>query len=225
MKLSRFLVRLKSEVPSINQIGATDDQLTDILNEGVDKVNVFTKVYKGYTDFAIEAEKQIYNLSTVVPTFLGISKPGVFFKDSNSAWQVVYPKTLAWLSKTYPTFLNASSVAVPKWYWQEGDDLGFHNKPSTSLANGCRIYHLKKGTPMSSGDHYPFTGSTTQITAFEPLDDGILAYAKWQLTPAFGKMIDIDLGEQRFLKECRKGAKQIKRRPDLTLDSSYGIRI
>ena len=78
---------------------------------------------------------------------------------------------------------------------------------------------------MSSGDHYPFTGSSTEITALTPLDDAIVAYARWKLSPAVGAVTDADLREQEFLKECRKGAMQIKRRPDLTSDSTFSINL
>lgn len=225
MKLSRFIERLKSEVPSIASLGSGDltTLLPAIINEGVEKVNELTKVWKGYVDINIVAEQQIYQFSVVDPLFMGMDKPGVFFKDSNGSWQTVYPKTLTWLAKRYPGFLNAESAAMPRWYWQDGDDLGFYPKPDASQSAGARIYRIKKPTAMGNNDHYPFSGNAVEIIALKPLDDAILAYARWKLAPAFGKVTDVDMRRREFLDEVRRGIKNIRRRPDLTSDSGYGM--
>ena len=78
---------------------------------------------------------------------------------------------------------------------------------------------------MTTNDDYPWSGSPTQITAFVALDDALVAYAKWKLSPAFGEKTEQDLREREFLAECSKGSKQIKRRLDLTADSGYGMEL
>jgi hypothetical protein len=225
MKRSELIVRCKLQIPNIKETGLNDEQLATLLSQGVDEVNMHAKVYKTYTDFAIVAEQQIYNLSTIAASYLGMDKKGVFFKDSSSQWREVYAKTSEWIRSVYPNWLNVSSVAVPKYFWVDGDELGFYEKPSTSLANGGRIYHLKKSTPMTNNDHYPFTGSATEITAFRPLDDAIIAYVRWKVTPAFGQNTDQDLRELEFKKECRRGAMQVRRRPDLWAEVSNSLRL
>ena len=225
MKQSEFLFRLKLQIPNIKETGITDNQIVDLLSQAVDQVNLLTKVYKTYTDFSIVADQQIYNLSTIVPSYLGIDKKVIFLKDTNAEWQPLFPKTKDWISKIYRQWLNAESVTLPNWYWLDGDELGFYPPPDTAYTNGGRIYHFKKSTAMSNNDHYPWTGSTTQITAFIPLDDAIIAYVRWKLSPAIGAVTDADLRYQEFIAECKKGAQQIKRRPDLTTDSQYGITI
>jgi hypothetical protein len=89
---------------------------------------------------------------------------------------------------------------------------------------GGRLYHLKKANPMTASDHYPFSGTTTEITAFTVLDDAIIAYCRWKLAPAYGSVTDVDLREREFVNECRKGAAQVKRSPDLSMDESNGIK-
>lgn len=220
MKASEFEDRIRMEVPNFNDKGLTSLQLYKLLSQGVDQVNLLTKVYRGYTDFNIVAESGTYSLSTVAPTFLGMAKEGAYFKDSSDQWQIVYPKTRAWIAKLYPGWLNAASAALPRWYWVEGDEIGFYNKPSTSKTSGARIYHLKKGTVMTGADTYPFSGVTESVDLI-PLDDAIIAYVKMKLSPSFGKMTDVDLMRRDFLNECRKGARQVRRRPDLTIDSTY----
>lgn len=225
MKQSQFLKRLKLQIPNIKETGYSDSDLIELINQGIDQTNLLAKVYQSYTDFNIVADQQIYNISEIAPTFLGPVKKRAYLLDDNSEWQPILPKTKDWIENKYRQWLNAESVSLPNWYWIEGDELGFYPPPNTSFSSGGRIFHLKKSTPMSSNDHYPWTGSTTQITAFIPLDDAILAYARWKLSPAFGTVTDVDLREKEFIKECAKGAKQIKRRPDITTDTEYGLKI
>lgn len=223
MKLSQFITRIKIQAPNIS--GIDDDAITDLINKGCDQVNLLTKVYRGYTDFNIVANQQIYNFSSVVPSYLGIDKKSVYFLDSSSEWQDLIPKSKDWISKNYPDWINSTAVALPQWYWIEADEIGFYPKPSTSTTAGCRIYHLKKATAMGSVDHYPFTGNSTEITALIPLDDAIVAYVKWKLSPAVGAVTDADLRKNEFLEECRKGAMQINRRQDMSIDPTFRINI
>lgn len=224
MKLSDFLQRIKLGTPNLNQTGIDDDYLTELFNQAVDQVNLLTKVYKTFTDFNIVADKRIYDLSVVAPLYLGTDKRGFFFKDGNDKWNgQVIPKTEAWLSERYPDYLNASSTVLPRWVWIDGNELGLYPPPSTEKTKGARLYHLRKSNPMTTDDHYPFTGSGVQITAFIALDDAIIAYVKWKLAPSFGNVSDVDLRRREYMDECRKGAKQVKRRRDLTNDSDYGM--
>lgn len=225
MIASRLVARVKLQVPNIKETAADDNEILAMLSEACDEVNLRTKVYQGYTDFNIVAEQQIYPLSTNVPLYLGMAKERIQFKNSSDQWKFVNPKTLSWIEKKYPEYLNATSAAIPQWYWVEGDDVGFHQKPSTTKALGARLYHLKKANPMTNTDKYPWTGTTTEITALRPMDDAIVAYFKWKYSPAIGAVTDADLREKEFLMECQRSAKQVKRRPDLTGDYSYGIKI
>jgi len=223
MNLGDFIQRIKLQVPNLGQTGVTDSYLITLINKGVNAVNALCKVYAGYTDFNIEASKTVYNLSIVCPTYLGRDKRGLFFKDSSDEWQDVIPKTEAWLSEKYPDYLNAAAVDIPQYYYIKGDELGFYPPPSTSKTLGARLYHLKKGTAMTSNSHFPFTGTTTEITAFDPLDDAIISYCRWKLSPAYGAMTDQDLREREFLAECRKGKMQINRAPDIMNEGSTGM--
>jgi len=225
MKLSDLIQRIKLQVPNMNQTGVSDTYLTTLLNQACNSVNLITKIYSTYTDFNIVADQREYSLSTNVPLYLGTDKRGLFFKDSDGNWQDIIPRTKAWISERYPDFLNSTSTAIPQWYWIDGDTLSFEAPPSTAYTNGARLYHLRKCGEMSSGDDYPFTGDTTEITAFIPLDDALIAYCRWKISPAFGTVTDQDMRELEFVKECQKGATQIKRSRDLTNDSAYRMQL
>ncbi len=224
MKLSELIQRIRLQVPNIDQTGISDTYLATLLNQACNQVNLLTKVYKTYTDFNIVADQRIYNLSTYVPLYLGTDKRGFFFKDSSGNWDDVIPKTESWLSERYPDYLNASSTAIPRWVWIEGDELGLYPPPTTAYRNGARLYHLQKANDMSNGDDYPWSGNSTEITALIPLDDALVAYCRFKISPAFGVVVDQQALEAEFIREAKKGAQQVKRRRDLTNDSDYRMR-
>lgn len=225
MTLGQFIERIKLQVPNLGSTGVTEEYLTILLNSAVDAVNALCKVYDGYTDFDIEAGKSTYDLSSIVPTYLGRDKRGLFLKDSSDKWQDVIPKTEPWISETHPDYLNASSVLIPDYYYIKGNTLGFYPPPSTSKILGARLYHLKKSNPMSDDSHYPFSGTTTEITAFLPADDAIICYVRWKLNPAFGSVSDTDLRYREYINECKIASTQIRRSPDIIHDSDYGIKL
>lgn len=217
MRCSQFIKRIKLECPNLTNDGVSDEYISTVLSQGVDAVNLIVKAYKGYTDFNVVADQRVYSLAANVPLYLGTDKRGLYFLDSNSEWQQVIPKTEAWLARFIPNYLNASSVEIPQYYGLDGDDLVLYPPADASQSSGLRLYHLKKAVAMT-GDNYPFTGNTTELTALQPADDAIIAYTRWKLAPAFGthSKSEIDLREQSFLKECRKAAAQIKRRKDMS---------
>ena len=225
MNLGEFVQRIKLQVPNISSTGVTDPYLKTLIHSAVNAVNALCKVYAGYTDFNIEAEKRVYDLSTVCPRYLGRDKRGLFFKDSNDKWQQVIPKTEAWLASHYPDYLNATSTEIPQFYYIKGDELGFYPPPSTSKTLGCRLYHLKKGGQMTQDAHYPFSGTAVEISAMLPLDDAIIAFCKWKLNPAFGGVTDQDLRYREYVNECRIGSMQVKRSPDIANSQESSIKI
>jgi len=223
MKLSELIKRIRFQVPNMDTTAYTDTDLMELLNQACNKTNLLVKVYKGYTDFNIEADKRVYSLGVIAPKFLGPDKRGLYFLNDNDKYDQPTSKTEEWIAKHYPGYLNAESVGVPTYYWTEGDELGFYPPPSTAYALGCRIYHLQKATEMSSDEHYPFIGSTTEISSFIALDDALIAYCRWKMVPSFGKVTDQDLRYREYLGECKKGARFIKRRPDIANSVDYGI--
>jgi hypothetical protein len=225
MNLGAFVTRIKLQVPNLGQSGVTDAYLKTLIGSAVDAVNALCKVWAGYTDFNIEAGKSVYEISLVCPTYLGRDKRGLFFKDSNDKWQEVTPKTEAWLAKRYPDYLNASSVDIPQYYYIKGNEIGFYPPPLTSKALGCRLYHLKIGNPMTQDSHFPFSGTTTEITAFRVLDDAIIAWIRFKLSPAYGQASDVDIRYREYINECKIASMQIRRSPDLSGDLSNGIKV
>ncbi len=224
MNLGQFIERFKLQVPNIGQTGVTDGYLTTLANSAVNEVNLRCKMYSGYTDFDIEANKAVYELSLIAPTFLGRDKRGLFFKNSSDAWEDIIPKTEPWISETYPDYLNSSAIEIPDYYYIIGNNLGFYPAPTTSKTAGARLYHLKKAGVMTDASHYPFSGTTTEIGAFLSADDAIISYVKWKLAPAYGQNTDQDLLFREFSLECQRASLQIRRSPDMSHDATYGLK-
>jgi len=226
MKLSELIVRVKLDVPSIGVTGMTNVQLTVLLNQGCDEVNLIAKIYKGYTDFDTVANQEEYALSVVAPKYLGISKAGVWVKDANGNLSEVFPRTEDYMNEFIPNWRSISGASFPEWYWQDVDIVRFYPVINTATTAGVRIYHLKKSNPMSNDDHYPWSGDTVEIGALRPMDDTLIDFVRWKLSPAKGEGEGKEsYTREDFLMTVRRAAQQVKRRPDLTIDHDYRIRL
>lgn len=219
MKLGDFLDRIKLQNPNLGQQNITDSYLITLIGQGVNEANIQAQVYKGFTEFNVEAGQRIYSLAENAPLYLGQDKKGLYIKDSNDEWQKITPKTEDWISKQFPDFLNVESVDIPLYYGIDGDDLIIYPPALTSDDSGFRLYHIKKANPMTTNDHYPFSGNKTELTALLPIDDAILAYCRWKLSPQYGNVTDVDLRQREFYLECRKASLKIKAKRAQTNDN------
>lgn len=221
MKLSELLVRVNLAVPNIKTTGISDDEITTLLNQACDEVNLLGKFYQGYTDFDIVSGTFIYNLSTVCPNYLGMSKKPLLIKDGDRNWTQIIPKTAFWIESFIPNWRDASSADIAQYYWIEGDELGIYPPIDEARTDSGRLYHLKKATAMSNNDHYPWSGATTEISAFKPLDHALIAFCMWKLGATLNEKTQERYSWEEFLKEVQRGMRQVLRRPDLTSDPGY----
>ena len=221
MKLSELIIRAKLTVPSLRDAGLDDTSLTTLLNEACDEANLIARTYKGYTDFNITADTFIYNLSSIAPTFLGSDKRGLWIQDGDGTWQKIIPKTAKWLDKKFENWRSASSADIAQYYSIDVDELLIYPPIDEARSSGGRLYHLKKATAMGNGDHFPYSGSATELTALKPMDKAIISYIRYLLDPALGRKKDEISSYQVFLSECKIAASQIKRRNDVTSDDNY----
>lgn len=217
MKLSEFRARLKLALPNLGQAGLTPADLTSLINQACNQANLIIKAYVGYTDFNVVANQREYDLSVVAPRFIGRDKRGLFFKVSGE-WQKIDPRTESYLSEFNEDYLNSTSTTVPDNYYISGQKLGFDPPANADQVNGIRLYHLMRSVDMVNDDHYPFSGSTSEIPALLPMDNAIIAWCKWQIAPAYGSATDVDLKEREFLAACMRAERQIKSMPDVTID-------
>lgn len=221
MNLGEFKTIIKTKVPQIKDTGITDDELTVIINRGCNEANLIARVFKGYTDFNIVADQQIYSISSIATTYLGMDKKALWIKDANDKLTYIFPKTEEWLNKKIQFWRDADSTTMPQYYVPDGDNLIIYPACNENRTNGGRLYHIKKAIDMSNDDNYPFSNTTTEMTALIPLDKAIISYCRWQIAPVLNKDTMEDQTEKLFYRDCNMASKQIKRRPDLGNDSDY----
>lgn len=222
MNCGEMLNRLRRAIPSLTVESASDDVLRGELNIAVNEVNRWAQAYTGYTEFNFVPEQQLYPISQYVPRYLGITKSGVWWQDASSTFQYRIAKTMRWLDLTIPNWRDAPS-GQPFWYFIDGNNIGFYQKPSTAYK--VRVHHLMKAIPMDNNNNYPWENTTTELTALQPLDDAIVAFARFRLSPAVGKEGNENPIWQEYLREINKAMQQIRRRKDLTSDADSFERV
>lgn len=215
-----MVTRFRILVPAAKKSVVPDSKVHLLLNEGVEEVNQIAKIFKSSTDSNSVASKQTYQLSDDFPNCTGIAKGGVWYKNDNSKFFRVIPKTREWFDDQLENWWEASD-AQPQYYFVEGDDLTF-NAPFDAVRS-IRLWHLKKTVAMTSGANYPWNNTTTEIIMFRPLDNAIIAYAIREVQNALGKKGDWDKKDTEFQVKIRKGMRRVRRRPDFTSDFAAGM--
>ena len=223
MKLSEFKTRISIAIPNIGQLGISDISMTSLINQACNAVNLMVKAYTDDTEFSVVANQKEYDLSVVAPSFVGRDKRGCFFKV-DGVWKKIEPRSEAYLSQYNQNYLNSLSVPVPQYYYIKGNTFGLEPAADTAQVNGIKLFHVKRAVDMTNEDHYPYSGSTTEITALLPLDEAIIAWCKWRIAPAYGTVTDVDLKEREFMTACNRAEKQIGATPDISMSSFNRMR-
>ncbi len=188
MILTNFRLLIRMYVPSAKVNVINNVKLDLLINKGVDDVNEEAGAYKGDTTFNVVTEKQTYSISTEIPDFVMMDKGGLWWNDGTAStpnWQRLDGMFRDSLDGQYPLWRDDDS-SDPLRYILENDVLTIHPKPDTSLSDGFWAYYIKKAVPMTQGTHYPFTGSTSELTALSVLDDAIIDYVRWKLAEPLG---------------------------------------
>lgn len=235
MTLTQLITRARQKlVQAGNTTDMSDQTITDVLNHGVDEVNLIIQAYKANINIAnVPAEEltpQTYSLSSICPGYLSMEKSGVIWY--NTAGQtlapVPFPVTKKWLDNNIPNWRNSSVTSNnPNWYWHDGDELGFHpgsSQQSTHANKDFLVHFLVKSTPMSAGDNYPWTNTPSELTTLRAADNAIVAYAVRELAPATKDTESRNYYDTKFKEECQKSSMQIKRQVDLTSSPNFYIR-
>jgi len=122
---------------------------------------------------------------------------------------------LAWLDKNRPNW-RSLSAGSPQDYSIDGDVLTVVPKPITAVTDGFWLYYGKQAPIMTAPEHYPFSGSTTELTHLSMFDMSIVYYAKWKIEPILSKENSEDLTEMNYKKEREEKFTLFKRRRDVS---------
>lgn len=218
MTLDQFRSMIRLQVPGAKAAVITDANLDILINKGVDDVNSFTQALQGDKQFNAIAEQQEYNISSeVADNFFMMDEGGIWWNEGTTTsprWKELFPKTDAWLTRYRPQWREEGS-GDPEFYIVKRDIIRIIPKPSASLTNGFWIYYIKTAPNMTVGENYPFTNTTTEITAFRDLDDAIIDYVRWKLARPLGKDNEGTISEGDYYKNLSTAKLKLNRRPDI----------
>lgn len=215
MTLANFRSLARVIVPGAVASKITQTVLDLILNNGVRDIAAYTACLKTNKTFTITADDDDYDLSTVIGDYLVMDKPGLWWYDGTQ-WKQLYPRTLKWLDEKRPGWRDYDSDD-PENYTIDGDILTLSPPPNTTLANGLKLYYGKAPTDMTIAGHYPFSGSTTELTHLSVFDDAILEYWRWKARLALNKGEDAyKMGESAYVRIREEKFNLFKRRPDIS---------
>ena len=143
-------------------------------------------------------------------------KPGLWW-NNGTKWMPMYPRTLKYLDEFHPGWRDLGD-GTPARYSIDGDILTISPPPETTLADGFWLYYGQRPTQMSSGDHYPFSGTTTEFTHLSLFDMAIILYAKWKIEPMLNKKFDSQISIKEYNRERDEKDDLFYRRADLSND-------
>lgn len=225
MTLKNFRDLIRAYVPGA-KISVIDDTLLDlIINQGVNDVNIYALAYKGNAKFNVVISQQEYLFSTVLTDFVCMDEAGLYFNRgtvTTEDWKRLDPYTMTSLSNEWPRWRNDGNDR-PYRYVPESNVLTIHPKANASLTNGFWAYYIKRAVSMTQSIHYPFTGSTVEISSLIILDDAIIDYVRWKLSRPLGQEQKGVITEQDYRKNLSEKIMMLKRRPDIT--GTPGIRM
>ena len=218
MTLTEYLTLARAfnhEIRNINEF--PDATLTTILNNcGVDIAKHGLFLSDDET-FNVVADQANYLTSDISTNFLVPHESGIYWNSGTTAspvWVQLDPVTKKYLDEHIPTWRTASS-ASPIYYYLEANTISFYPAPETSLDDGFKAYFYRKASPMSSGGHYAFEGST-EIPSLIIFDTSFQKYLEWRVSKILGKDPTIQTAyEQEYIRDRSINLALLNRRPDI----------
>lgn len=161
--------KVKYDVPEIVDAWPdstdTDTNIDNELNRAALEIAYHTCCIAGDNTEELTADTETFALQS---DFLRMDpEGGVWYLDSDSDWQRVKPKSMAWLDENKPTWRNADS-SDPDYCFIRGNNLHIYPKSDTTTSNGLRYYYGKQPTSMSGDSIEPFN-NLPWLDQFHPL--------------------------------------------------------
>jgi hypothetical protein len=214
MNLTNLLVFTRAMIPGAKVDVIDDPTVTIVLNLAAVDIAATLQCLKGNKKFNVTAGIGEYVLSTVIPDYLCVDKPGLWWYNG-VRWTKIFPRTLKWLDDNFPNWRDMDS-GTPRYYSIDGDILTVVPKPLTAVVDGFWLYYGKKPIDMAGGDTFPFTGSAVEMPHLSIFDFALMYYAKWKLDPILNKDADANLSMQEYLREREEKRIVFYRRADIS---------
>lgn len=216
----------RSDLRTIFRLYTPEVNSTDVLSDANlnTLLNLAAQTFVNLTDclptdntFNAVTNQQDYNISSVLTDFGKIRKEGIWFYNKVSTkWKQLDSATIAYLNKTYPSWLNAAA-GLPLRYYIEGDRIGLDPKPSSTYAgtNYVKVFYYKRSADMSADTHYPFSGSTTEYPHLADYEEVLFDWVKYRVKQIAGKNGDALEAKTIFYNKSLKIKQELLYRPDL----------
>jgi hypothetical protein len=205
----------------------TELSKTNILNEGAKEFVRITKCFPKEVRFNCVADDQEVYISDVATDFMEMREEGIWHyrsDTSSTTWERLEPTTIRELDMKFPSWRVQSSSDYVKQYYQEGNTIGFHYTPSTTITNGFRMYYYGNSTDMTGNTHYPFTGSTTQDPRLSNYERIILEYYKSVALGILHYNDDSANALKNFYYLCEEAKRDLQGRRDLAQQGRIKIK-
>lgn len=211
----------RASIPGCKTDVVSDTILDLLLNEAAKDIVSFTKCLPTNKKFSAVATQgdlaSPYVISTVIGDYLMPDKGGLWWNQGTVAapdYKQLYPRTIAWLDRNRPNWRDISDGS-PEDYAIDGNNIIVVPAPVSSLSNAFWLFYIKTSTNMTATTHYPYTGSTTELTHLSIFDLALVKFVAWQVYPMINKTGDSNLSLQEYLKLRQEKTSLLKRRPDI----------
>ena len=188
MILSEFRTLIRAYVPSAKVSVIPTDLLDTLINKAVEEVNVRARALPSSTAFTTTANIATYSLLTYLPRYVTMNVGGLWWNSGTVLvpdWTRLEAFTRGSLQDIYTAWMN-DAAGDPKRYIIEGDSLIIHPTPDATLAGALWAFYIAAPVAMTADTHYPFSGSTSEITSLTVFDDAIIDYVRWKLSRPLG---------------------------------------
>ena len=228
MKLSEFESFLRMIVPSANNTRITPSQLQLVINKGVRDVNSIGKVLtkSGYFNAIADSGEYVISSHSTINDFVTVGESGLWYNKGSAAspnYVELWGATKPYLNKKNPNWHTAGS-SDPNYAVFETNLITVQPKPSADLDDAFFMPdYVYKPTTMTNADHYPFSGSETEFTDLEVLDDAIIAYVRWILGLSIGEKQEGILTKKEYEQTVTHRTALLRRRPDLNNNHDFKI--
>ena len=175
MTLANLRTLARSYVPAADTSIISDATQLIIFNQACVEIARFTKCLPKYSTFTAVVDRREYNLRTLITDYLCPLDEGYCYYYDGTDYDQIDLVNIGYLNLNHSDWQTESSGDTDK-----GVILGdtfYPSPPSDStVSNGYKLFYCAKPTDMSAETHYPYSGSTTEISRLAPYDEVIIDY-------------------------------------------------
>lgn len=221
MNWGEIITHARAGTPYAKIEAASNTIVEALLYSGIIDVARHTKCLPENITFDVTADTYEYLLSANVPRFLLPDRDGLYW-NNGTRWKQLIPKDRKWLDSNITNWRNLDS-GDPYYYYIEGNKIGVHPTPDTTLSDGFWLYYFAKPAKQTDPNNYVFEGSS-QIPNLEILDMAIIKYFRWHILSYLGKNDEYSRAENQYKKELAEKIMLLTERPDIAASPKTRLR-